>query len=63
MHLKNAPAARNHSIMVYDPASNSFFLYGGHDGENVFGDIWMFKNKKWKLLFAEQPRKRIENRH
>lgn len=63
LNLKDAPAARNHSIMVYDPHNNAFFLYGGHDGDNVFGDMWSFKNKKWKLIIAAEPRKRVDNGH
>ena len=49
--------------MIYDSDNDFFVLYGGHDGENVFGDMWIFKNKKWKLLFTEPSRQRIENGH
>ncbi len=47
--------------MIYNSEKNSFFLYGGHDGENIFGDMWEFKNRKWTLLFEEPSRKRLEN--
>jgi hypothetical protein len=49
--------------MAYDPENNTFYLYGGHDGENVFGDMWRFKNERWELLFAAPPRRRLENGH
>lgn len=63
LNLEDAPAARNHSIMIYDPGKNAFFLFGGHDGENVFGDMWSFKNGKWMLIYSEGPLKRLENGH
>ncbi len=63
LSLKNSPAARNHSMMVYDPGQNTFYLFGGHDGENVFGDMWQFKDKVWTLVYEESPRRRVENGH
>jgi hypothetical protein len=49
--------------MVYDQESKSFILYGGHDGDNVFGDVWEFKNGKWLLMIKVDPRKRLDNGH
>jgi hypothetical protein len=61
--LRHSPAARNHSILVYDLIHNAFLLFGGHDGDNVFGDMWSFQNGQWQLIYKEGPVRRVENGH
>lgn len=57
------PLPRNHACMVYDTGDSSTFLYGGHDGDYVFGDMWKLKNDKWTQIFKTTSRRRIENNH
>lgn len=61
--LDTRPAARNHSSTVYDSASSRIVLFGGHDGEKIFGDLWIFENGKWYKEFEHPPVKRINNGH
>jgi len=63
LHVKRHPSARNHAAMVFNPDKDCFFLYGGHDGDNVFGDMWEFTGRRWKLLFDVKPLRRIDNGH
>jgi len=58
-----SPPARNHAVMIYDTDNMECILFGGHDGENVFGDLWSFKNKKWTIIEEKKPLKRIDNGH
>ncbi|MCB0278992.1 MAG: hypothetical protein KDD94_05795 [Calditrichaeota bacterium] len=60
---KNSPAARNHSVLIYDPLMKSYFLYGGHDGENVMADLWQFKNGNWFVVDKGDAVPRIDNGH
>ena len=60
---KRTPSARNHTSMAYDSKNGKVYLYGGHDGSNVFGDLWSFGNDKWKNISKSPPRKRISNGH
>jgi hypothetical protein len=57
------PAARNHSTLVYHPVKRAFFIYGGHDGTRIFGDLWMFSRGVWSLVHDEPPKWRVENGH
>lgn len=57
------PEARNHSQMIYDKSLEKMILYGGHDGENVFADMWEFNSGTWKLISDEKSKKRINNGH
>lgn len=57
------PPGRNHAGLVFDSSNNVFVLYGGHDGSNVFGDLWTFKKRKWKLICGPQAVQRVENGH
>jgi hypothetical protein len=63
LSLLRSPAARNHSILVFDEIHDAFMLFGGHDGDNVFGDMWSFQNGKWQLIYKEGPIRRVENGH
>jgi hypothetical protein len=57
------PAARNHARLVYDKLNKRHVLFGGHDGDNVFGDLWIFENHQWKEVSPCPPKRRIENGH
>ena len=57
------PPARNHARMVYHNKNESAYLYGGHDGEYIFGDMWTLKDDKWIQVFSTAPVKRVENNH
>lgn len=59
----NTPEARNHSQMVYDSKNDRLILYGGHDGDHVFADMWQYKKGKWRLLHSIKPAKRVQNGH
>lgn len=61
--IETKPSPRNHTSMAFDKKTKRFVLYGGHDGENVFGDTWILENDKWAMLFATKPITRIENDH
>jgi hypothetical protein len=61
--LSESPPARNHSVMVYDADNKECILFGGHDGERVFGDMWAFKDREWILLQDKKPLQRIDNGH
>ena len=63
LNLSESPPARNHSVMVYDTDNKECILFGGHDGERVFGDMWAFKNRGWLLLHDKKPLQRIDNGH
>jgi len=34
------PEPRNHASMAYDESRGVMVLFGGHDGDRVFGDTW-----------------------
>jgi len=36
----SGPAGRNHTVLVSARDRGSLLLYGGHDGDYVFGDLW-----------------------
>ncbi|REJ75218.1 MAG: hypothetical protein DWQ47_06955 [Acidobacteria bacterium] len=57
------PPARNHTAMVFDEANRRLVLYGGHDGEHIFGDLWTFGPEGWSLVSASFLPKRIDNGH
>jgi hypothetical protein len=57
------PSARNHTAMVFDAAAGRSLLYGGHDGEMVFGDMWSFDGERWLRLVDAPPRPRVPNAH
>jgi Galactose oxidase, central domain len=59
----HAPAARNHAAMVYDGNRKCFVLFGGHDGNHVFGDLWYFKNGNWYLEGGSKQLERVKNGH
>lgn len=57
------PVSRNHSAMVFDPVNKRAVLFGGHDGVNVFGDLWFFASGKWTLAMERAPIERLDNGH
>ena len=59
----HSPKPRNHSALIYDSFKKAFFLYGGHEGDHVFGDLWSFKNLSWTLIQDEVPKRRLDNDH
>lgn len=61
--LFTRPLARNHSGMVYDEKRKGLLLYGGHDGDNIFCDVWLYKDEKWIEVISGDPIKRIANNH
>lgn len=49
-----SPEARASHYMAYDPVNNRTVLYGGNNGANDFGEIWVYNAKKdqWTNLGA-----------
>ena len=59
-----APPARNHAAMTHDSRRGCFALYCGHDGINVFGDVWeRCGTNDWKRVARTGPRERVPNGH
>ncbi|HYF30388.1 MAG TPA: kelch repeat-containing protein [Chitinophagaceae bacterium] len=63
LNCDTLPPARNHAQLVYDHTSGGFLLFGGHDGERVFCDVWLFKNGQWKPIIAREPAPRKDTDH
>ena len=60
----DAPPARNHAAMTHDSKRDCFVLSGGHDGVNVFGDVWERCGAgDWKRVAKTGPRERVPNNH
>jgi hypothetical protein len=60
----DAPPARNHAAMTHDTKRGCFVLVGGHDGLNVFGDVWeRCGTAEWKRVAKTGPRERVPNGH
>jgi hypothetical protein len=57
------PDARNHAALVYDAKRQRLVLFGGHDGERVFGDTWEWDGSKWLRAAFHEPRLRVDNGH
>jgi hypothetical protein len=57
------PPARNHAAMAYDAERGRAVLFGGHDGERVFGDTWGFAANRWIETRSAVPQRRIDNGH
>ena len=57
------PEARNHSTLVFNPDTSQLFLYGGHNGDFVFGDLWEFSNGAWQILHDRRPIRRSNFNH
>lgn len=49
--------------MAHDSRRGRTVLYGGHDGEAVFGDTWEWDGARWELVDDVAPRRRLENEH
>ena len=61
---EDAPPARNHAAMTHDTRRGCFVLFGGHDGINVFGDVWeRCGTGDWKRVARTGPRERVPNNH
>lgn len=63
LNPKQSPPARNHTAMVYDSQNDQIILYGGHDGTNVFGDLWKYNSGQWEKLAKVPSKPRIPNGH
>ena len=59
----SGPTARNHCAMVYNIKNKGTVLFGGHDGENIFGDTWAFADKTWTLLRKMEFMARIKHNY
>ena len=60
----DAPPARNHAAMTHDTKRDCFVLFGGHDGNSVFGDVWeRCGSGDWKRVAKTGPRDRVANNH
>ena len=46
---------RNAHSLVYDSNKNRTFLFGGADEKKVYGDLWVLKKKRWKLINDAGP--------
>jgi len=57
------PEPRNHESMAYDEARGALVLFGGHDGDFVFGDTWERRAGAWSRVCSERPRRRVDNGH
>jgi hypothetical protein len=49
--------------MAFDGQRRQVVLFGGHDGEQVFGDLWAWDGQAWECLEAPPPRMRVDNGH
>jgi len=49
--------------MAYDARRRRIVLFGGHDGDNVFGDVWEWDGVRWTLVDDVAPRARVDNDH
>jgi hypothetical protein len=50
-------------VLVSAPDRGSLLLFGGHDGETVFGDLWERRDGRWSLLHSVPPKRRVDNGH
>src|ERR1700734_174328 len=51
----SAPSARENSAIAYDAATHSTVLFGGTDGNSVYGDTWTWAGT-WRPMFpANSP--------
>jgi hypothetical protein len=58
-----SPGARNHSAMAYDRVRDRLVLFGGHDGRQIFGDVWEWAGKAWNLVSDQPAETRVANGH
>jgi hypothetical protein len=50
--------------MAFDPELGQVVLFGGHDGLDVFGDVWeRCGSGDWKRVAKTGPRERVPNNH
>jgi hypothetical protein len=61
--FSECPSPRNHSALAFDRARDRIVLFGGHDGELVFGDTWEFDGQAWALVASVGAERRIDNGH
>lgn len=57
------PSSRNHTAVAFDTHRGRMVLVGGHDGDHVFGDVWMFDGVAWHELASAPPLLRANNGH
>jgi hypothetical protein len=48
--IASPPAPRGEASMVYDPALGEIVLFGGNNGDQVFGDTWAYNGEIWVKL-------------
>jgi hypothetical protein len=60
---EGGPSPRNHTAMAFDATRRRVLLFGGHDGERVFGDLWSWDGEAWTRLEDAEPRPRVDNGH
>jgi hypothetical protein len=60
----NGPGARSGHTATYDAANNLMTIYGGYDGTNILGDVWVLSaasgqggTATWSQLTAGQVRR------
>lgn len=58
--LSDPPSARKHTAVVFDSRRRRLVLFGGHDGDRVFGDLWEWDGD-WRLVRQRRPEPRITN--
>lgn len=61
--LPDSPSPRNHSAVAYDQKRARVVMVGGHDGEQVFGDVWEWSQNRWRKVFSTPTIRRVENGH
>jgi hypothetical protein len=49
--------------MVFDAGRKVIVLVGGHDGDNVFGDVWEWDGQRWTCVRKYPARMRVDNGH
>lgn len=50
LYPETSPQKRSGMVMVFDKANKRTLLFGGVDGETLYGDVWEFRNGNWNLV-------------
>lgn len=56
------PSPRNHTVLVPSGDGSRLLLVGGHNGDDVFGDVWEWSGH-WRNLYSTPPKPRVPNDH